>query len=204
MSRWLPFMRYFNPILLLALLLALLALSGCHREAPLDAFGKVPAFALIDENEKPFTDAAMKGSVWAAAFVFTRCPTACPKVTTAMKGIQADARARHIPLRLVSFSIDPENDTPEVLRKYIAHFGVDPSTWTFVTGDPTAIRTTAERGFKIAADGTADPAKADFGITHGTQLVLVDSAGEIRGYYASGEPEALTKLVTDAGRLAAL
>jgi protein SCO1/2 len=181
--------------------LALFA-AGCRQAQALPELGKVPAFSLTDQDGRPFANSALAGKVWAAAFVFTRCPMACPKVTKAMKGVLADAQRQEVPLHFVSFSIDPENDTPEVLRKYAQDYGVDTSRWTFVTGDPTAIRTTAERGFKIAVDGTADPSKADFGITHGTQLVLVDKAGSIRGFYGSSDDEALKKMVSDAGRLA--
>lgn len=184
-------------------LLAALLVGGCREAQALPDLGKVPAFSLTDQDGRPFTDRSVAGKVWAAAFVFSRCPMACPKVTVAMKGARADAERQNVPLHFVSFSIDPENDTPEVLRKYARDYGVDTSKWTFVTGDPTAIRTTAERGFKIAVEGTADPSKADFGITHGTQLVLVDKEGSIRGFYGSGDAEALKKLVSDAGRLAA-
>ena len=183
-------------------LLVPLGAIGCRRAQALPEFGKVPAFSLTDQDGRPFTNAALAGKVWVAAFVFTRCPMACPKVTKAMKGVLADARREEVPLHFVSFSIDPENDTPEVLRKYARDYGIDTSGWTFVTGDPTAIRTTAERGFKIAVDGTADPSKADFGITHGTQLVLVDKVGSIRGFYGSSDDDSLKKMVPDAGRLA--
>jgi protein SCO1/2 len=175
---------------------------GCRQAQALPEFGKVPAFALTDQDGRPFSNSTLAGKVWVAAFVFTRCPMACPKVTKAMKGVLVDAEREAVQLHFVSFSIDPENDTPEVLRKYAHDYGVDTARWTFVTGDPTAIRITAERGFKIAVEGVADPSKADFGITHGTQLVLVDKEGSIRGFYGSGDAEALRKMVSDAGRLA--
>lgn len=188
-------------LLLPALATASLALQGCRSNGKLDDFGPVPRFALTDQSGAPFTSDSVKGKTWAAAFVFTRCPMACPKVTRSMRRVQEDAARRKVALRLVSFSVDPENDTPEVLRGYAAQYGADLSTWSFVTGDATLVRTTAEQGFKIAVEGTADPKRADFGITHGTQLVLVDPALHIRGYYSSDDEAALGKLVTDAGRL---
>lgn len=188
------------PILLL-LLLGALSLTGCHRGKALPDLGAVPAFAMTDQAGKPFTNESLRGKVWAAAFVFTRCPMACPKVTRAMRGVQLDAAKRGVQLELVSFSIDPDNDTPEVLRKYAARYEADLATWTFVTGDAKGVKDTAERGFRIAAEGNADPSKPDFGINHGTQLVLVDRDQKIRGYYSSGEAEALGRLVTDAAGL---
>lgn len=174
---------------------------GCHRTNPLPELSTIPPFALTDQTGKSFTTDSMRGAVWGAAFIFTRCPSACPRVTRAMRGVQLDAKNRGVPLRLASFSVDPDNDTPEVLRRYAAEYGADTSTWTFVTGDAGAIRKTAEQGFKVAAEGTADPAKADFGIMHGTQLVLVDSNGKIRGYYATNDEQALRRVVTDAATL---
>jgi protein SCO1/2 len=175
---------------------------GCHSAKELPELGVVPQFALMDQAAKPFTSGIMRGNVSAAAFIFTRCPSACPRVTKAMRGVQLDAKSRGVPLRLVSFSVDPDNDTPDVLRRYAADYGADTSTWSFVTGDARAIRKTAEQGFKVAAEGTADPSKADFGIMHGTQMVLVDRAGKIRGYYATNDDEALRRIVDDAARLA--
>jgi protein SCO1/2 len=193
-------MRFFAKWLLVCLFGTGLVL-GCHRASPLPELGPIPAFSLTDQAGKSFSADSMRGAVWGAAFIFTRCPSACPRVTKAMRGVQLDAKNRGVPLRLVSFSVDPDNDTPEVLKRYASEYGADTSTWTFVTGDATAIRKTAEQGFKIAAEGTADPSKADFGIMHGTQLVLVDQAGKIRGYYATNDEQVLRKIVTDAATL---
>ncbi|HVU05039.1 MAG TPA: SCO family protein [Polyangiaceae bacterium] len=178
-------------------------LTGCRKSGELPHFGRVPAFSMKDQDGKPFSEDSVRGSVWAAAFVFTRCPTACPRVTRAMKDVQLDAKKRNLALRLVSFSIDPDNDTPEVLSKYAKEYDADTSTWTFATGNLADVQKTAEHGFKIAVEGTADPSKAGFGINHGTQLVLVDPELEIRGYYSTSDPAALTKVVEDAGTLAA-
>lgn len=186
--------------LLPVLAMAALVLPRC-RSNKLDDLGPVPQFALTDQSGAPFTSDSVRGKTWAAAFVFTRCPMACPRVTRAMRRVQEDAARRKVPLHLVSFSVDPDNDTPVVLRGYAAQYGADLATWSFVTGDATLVRNTAEHGFKIAVEGTADPKRADFGITHGTQLVLVDPALHIRGYYASDDEGALAKLVTDAGSL---
>ncbi|HEX4338475.1 MAG TPA: SCO family protein [Polyangiaceae bacterium] len=185
----------------LALAAALLALAACHSQPDLPSYGAVPGFALTDQAGTPFTRDALAGTTWVAAFVFTRCPSACPRVTRAMQELQLKLKQRNAKVRLVSFSVDPEFDTPPVLRRYADEYKADTGTWSFVTGDSDTIRKTAEQGLKIAADGKADPTKADFGITHGTQLVLVDGEGRIRGYYASNDAEALARLLDDATRL---
>ena len=186
----------------IAAALASVMLTACHSKPDLPSFGVVPDFALTDQDGKPFTRQTVKGATWVAAFVFTRCPSACPRVTRAMRDFQVKAGQRNAKVRLVSFSVDPDFDTPEVLRRYATEYGVDLATWSFVTGNADTIKRTAEQGLKIAAQGTADPTKADFGITHGTQLVLVDGQGTIRGYYASNDDAALARLLDDAARLA--
>jgi protein SCO1/2 len=177
------------------------AVTGCHSQAELPTFGAVPDFALTDQAGKAFTRDSLKGETWVAAFVFTRCPSACPRVTRAMRDLQIKAAQRNAKLHFVSFSVDPEFDTPSVLQRYANEYGADLGTWSFVTGNADTIQKTAEQGLKIAAQGKADPTKADFGITHGTELVLVDGRGAIRGYYASNDDAALARLLDDATRL---
>lgn len=176
--------------------------AGCHSQPDLPSFGAVPDFSLTDQAGKPFTRDSLKGTTWVAAFVFTRCPSACPRVTRVMRDLQVKAAQRNAKVHLVSFSVDPEFDTPPVLERYANEYGADLATWSFVTGNADTIQKTAEQGLKIAAQGKADPTKADFGITHGTQLVLVDGRGTIRGYYASNDDAALARLLDDAARLA--
>lgn len=177
-------------------------LTGCHTAPDLPTYGVVQDFSLRDETGSPFTRETMMGRTWIAAFVFTRCPSACPRVTRAMRDLQVKAAQRNAKIHLVSFSVDPEFDTPVVLQSYAKEYGADLVNWSFVTGNAATIQRTAEQGLKIAAQGKADPTKADFGITHGTQLVLLDARGTIRGYYASNDDAALARLLDDATRLA--
>jgi len=187
-----------------ALLVALwCAAPGCKSGKDLPDLGGVPPFSMVDQAGKPFTNETVRGKAWVAAFVFTRCPSICPRVTKVMREVQVQAKGANVDLRLVSFSVDPDNDTPEVLRRYATEYGADLGTWSFVTGDSRAVRETAEKGFKIAVEGTADPSKTDFGITHGTQLVLVDPDLRIRGYYTTADEQARQNLVSDARGLAA-
>jgi protein SCO1/2 len=184
-----------------ALPAASLLITACHSQPDLPTFGTVPAFALTDQAGKSFTGDGLRGGTWIAAFVFTRCPSACPRVTRVMQLLQVKLKQRNARVRLVSFSVDPEFDTPAVLRRYADEYNADTGSWSFVTGNADTIQKTAEQGLKIAAQGKADPTKADFGITHGTQLVLVDGQGQIRGYYASNDDDALARLLDDATRL---
>ncbi len=184
-----------------SLLLALLALTGCKSEPPLDVLGQVPSFSFTDQDGRSFGSANMRGKVNVAAFMFTRCPTICPRITTTMKGLQERARDEGVPIHWLSFSVDPDNDTPVVLKQYAEQYKVDLTHWTFLTGDATKIRETAEQGFKIAAEGSAEPNADHYGISHGSHLVLVDAAGQIRGYYRTLDDDAHTRLLRDAKRL---
>jgi protein SCO1/2 len=184
------------------ILIALSVVVGCDKAPKLQEYGQVPAFSLVDQAGKAASAETFRGQVWAAAFMFTRCPTICPTLTRAMRGVQQDAQARGVPLHLVSFSVDPDNDTPAVLRDYAARFGADLASWSFLTGDYNVVKTTAEQGFKMALSGKADPERDGFGITHGSHLVLVDRNLVIRGFYRTSEPAAMKQIVTDAARLA--
>ena len=191
-------------LLALCLALPLLGALGCKKSEAAQALpqlGAVGPFWLTDQDGRSFSEQSLAGKVWVAAFMFTRCPSICPEMTRRMRALQEQAQARDLKLHFVSFSVDPENDTPEVLRRFAAQYGADTRSWSFLTGDNRVIRDAAEHGFKISVDGQADPGAANMGITHGTHLVLLDGAGTIRGYYQSSEPEKLKQLLEDAAAL---
>ena len=145
-------------------------------------------FVLTDQRGRSFGSEDLKGRVWVADFVFTSCPTACPKLTKRMAQIQH--RARHLgdAFHLVTFTVDPENDTPARLASYATSYHANPARWSFLTGSLADIESTVVKGFKIAmgkeptgAGGGAGSGL--FAIFHGEKLVLVDGEGAIRGYY---------------------
>ena len=102
-------------------------------------------------------------------------------------------------IRLVSFSVDPYNDTPETLTEYAKRYNADPERWLFLTGDPDAIQKLSVGGFKLALDPSSGTETEP--ITHSSRFALVDRAGHIRGYYGTEDPGALDRLVTDAKSL---
>lgn len=179
-------------------LLGLGCLACRQRTAPLPKLGAVPSFVLTDQGGRPFSRASLEGKVWVAAFMFTRCPTVCPRITRRMKELQQQAKRGGVPLELLSFSVDPDYDTPKVLEEYARSFGLDLGSWTFVTGDPTVIKNTAVVGFKMALEGRFDAAAPEGGILHGSHLVLIDGAAEIRGFYRTDDAAELTRLLQDA------
>lgn len=167
---------------------------------PLPVYSTLPEFLLTDQFGEPRGAGDLRGRVWVAGFVFTRCPTTCPILTATMLDVQR--RAKHLgnAFRLVSISVDPAHDTPEVLAEYARVRQVRQQSWFFLTGDPAAIRQLVGKDFKLAlGDAPADSPET---ILHSTHLVLVDQKLGIRGYYDSTDPAAIDVLLRDAGMLA--
>lgn len=195
--------RRFAVRLLAALgLCAILLLSACQKRAePLPKLGAIGAFSLTDQDARPFGQKELQGRPHLVSFMFTRCPSVCPRVLAKKKEILQAATAAGKDLALVSISIDGENDTPAVLKKYAEDNHLDLEHWTLVTGDASQVAEHAERSFKIAVSGQPDEKQPHYGLTHGSHLVLVDRQGEIRGYYASNDAETTARLVADLARL---
>jgi len=169
-----------------------------HAPPGPERYGPVPDFTLTDQEGRPFAETQLLGRVWMADFMFTRCQGLCPVLTRRMKET-ALALADQDDWAMVSFSVDPEFDTPQVLAAYAGAHGADPARWSFLTGPKEAIRDLSTRGFHLAVDdapdGGGDP------ILHSQSIVLVDREGEIRGYYDALDPEEMAQLQKDAGLL---
>lgn len=185
--------------LALALVLAVTARS-MRPHAPLPVLGHVPTFHLVDERGAPFTTESMLGHVSVVDFVFTRCTSSCPRLTARMAELQQRLGRSERDVRLVSFSVDPENDTPAVLAAYAAKAGAEAGRWTFVTGPVDDVERAVVLGFKVSAARIAKGA-SDYDVVHGEWLVLTDRAGNLRGYYPVGEERELEALVDDVVRV---
>jgi cytochrome oxidase Cu insertion factor (SCO1/SenC/PrrC family) len=188
--------------LLVAVLVAVTAWALRTRlSAPdLPVLGQVPPFSLTDQRGETVTLDDLAGEPWIADFIFTRCTLSCPMMTTRMAELD-DGR---VPpeVRLVSFSVDPDHDTPEVLADYARAFGAS-QRWHFLTGPKKEILALAVEGFHLALEpeppeGTAPPAEP---IAHSTRFVLVDGQGRIRGYYDGMTREGVEQLERDTALL---
>lgn len=167
----------------------------------LPVLGTLPSFALTDQTGASFGSEQLKGKIWVANFIFTRCPTICPTFTRKMATVQERTKELGDAVHLVSFSVDPDYDTPAVLAAYAEKHRANPRRWTFLTGSAEAIRTTVVDGLKISM-GREGPADDFASIFHGTHFVLVDEQLRIRGYYRSEDADVLDRLVRDIGLLA--
>lgn len=179
----------------LAALLLVLA-AGCAREE-LPVLGTLPAFTLVDQQGKPFGSDALRGTVWVADFVFTRCPDVCPALTARMRSLQDRLPAGEDGVRLVSISVDPEHDTPAKLAAYAQRFGAGRG-WVFLTGRRDDVAALLRDGFKVA---WADGGPPSSPITHSDRFVLVDRDLRIRGYFHGTGEDGLDALVAGAARL---
>lgn len=156
-------------------------------DAPAVMF-QVPDFKLVDQDGKPFSLESMRGEVWVAGFIFTSCPSVCPKISRSMVELQEKFATFDIDARMVTFSVDPETDTPEVLSRYASTIGADTSRWSFVTGDRAAMEKLVVGGFKLAMDEPKPVGETSmYDIAHSTKLVLIDADGGIRGFYSTDE-----------------
>ncbi|MCC7017877.1 MAG: SCO family protein [Rhodospirillales bacterium] len=172
------------------LLCALVALTGCARREPLPDYGKVEAFQLTDANGKPFASGVLDGKIWVADFIFTNCPGPCPRMSQLMSRLQEMTSE----VQLVSFSVDPARDTPEVLAKYAKQYQAIEGRWHFLTGDLKDIHRLSRDIFKLG--------DVDASLNHSTRFVLIDRKGRIRGYYGTQEDAPLKRLVADIKMLA--
>lgn len=152
--------------------------------AELRRFKLVPPFSLTERSGKTITNQDLAGKIWVADFVFTTCPGPCPLITASMARIQ-NALAHDPQVQLVSFSVDPENDTPAVLTAYANKFGADPNRWWFLTGPEKPMYDLIQNGFyQVVQDNHGQPLQdGQFVVTHSTKMVLVDADGNIRGFY---------------------
>ena len=157
-------------------------------------YGSVPPFQLTNQDGKPFGSSNLAGKIWIADFIYSTCPGPCPMISTRMSEMQKPLEKTDV--QLVSFSVDPEKDTPEVLRSYAEKLHARDERWKFLTGDRTTIYNLSQNGFKLAATNDAS------GIPlHSSRLILVDRSGVIRGYYDATSADAVTKVLADASHL---
>jgi len=167
---------------------------GQQGEEGNEVISHVPDFTLTDQDSHPYARSALDGKVWIASFLFTRCATLCPQIAARMAELQK-TYASNPDIHLISITVDPENDTPQVLKTYAAAHSADPARWTFLTGPEKKIYDLIGRnGFMLGVAKTEGPARTPGNeVTHSSRLAVVDRKGDIRGYFEG-------RMVDDEGR----
>jgi len=182
------------PIVTVVLLLWLRQLEvNALRQRTVSSYGSVPEFILTNQDGRNFGSADLHGKIWIADFVYSTCPGPCPMISSRMSELQKPLEKTDV--HLVSFSVDPAKDTPQVLRGYAEKLQAESGRWDFLTGPQSTIYNLSRNGFKLAVG-------EEKGVpVHSTRMILVDRHGDIRGYYDAAEADAVTKLVADTTHL---
>ena len=180
-------------LLALALSAAAIELAACAspRPAP-EPISTLPDFTLTERDGSRISRADLLGSPWIADFVFTRCVLYCPRLTARMK----ELRGRLPPnVKTVSFSVDPDHDTPEVLSAYAREWQIEGRAWFFLTGTRTEVWGLIRKGFLLAVEeAPQNPASP---ILHSNRFALVDSQGRVRSAVEAYDDDALDRIVAD-------
>jgi protein SCO1 len=171
-----------------------LSLAACSPpKANLDSFGPVPNFQLVSQTGQPFDSHALDGKIWVADFIYTTCPGPCPRMTSQMGEVRK--AVEKIPrVKLVSFTVDPERDTPPVLADYAKLHNAASDQWYFLTGSQATLQTLDRNVFKLG--------NVDGKLMHSTRFVLIDAHRQIRGYYDTSDAGSIQRLIDDIYALA--
>jgi protein SCO1 len=178
------------------LLLSAALLAACGRQKePLSRYQAIPDFTLTAQDGGEFHSAEkLKGHIWVANFIFTTCQGPCPRMSSQMRQLQGRLKNRP-DIKFVSFTVDPENDTPPVLAKYAEAYSAEEDRWFFLTGPEATLSELARENFML---GTVDGS-----LNHSTRFILIDRAGYVRKYYLSSEPGLISSILEDIAELEA-
>lgn len=188
-------------VVVLAIVVTATVVERLRRPDPPPVMWAAPDFKLTNRDGRTVTLKDLAGEPWIADFIFTRCPASCPMMTARLARFHRNL-PRDLKLHLVSFSVDPKNDTPAVLEAYAKSFKA-PDRWLFLTGDGEQIYRLSKEGFKLAIDNTpppgatAAPTSTAEPILHSTRFALVDGQGRVRGYYEAFDEESMKKMARD-------
>ncbi len=165
------------------------ALAACVKmPAPLPVLGHVSSFELTSEAGQPFSRQALDGKIWVADFIYTTCTGPCPRMSSVMRQVQ-QAVTGMPDVRLVSFTVDPDHDTPAALSAYAARYHAQADRWSFLTGPRESLQKLTRDDFKLG--------DVDGSMVHSTRFILLDRQSRIRAYYGLSDEDPVTQLVRD-------
>ncbi|NNF05606.1 MAG: SCO family protein [Candidatus Eisenbacteria bacterium] len=192
-----------KPILTLAFL-GILTLAGLlfawskiNQPDILPVLGTAPSFTLTQADGSTFSSDELAGDVWLADFFFTSCGSICPTLTARMSELEDTFEGLN-GWKLISISVDPENDTPEVLSEYAREHDANPENWIFLTGEKDEVHELVRKGFLQPVEEVTNQPEP---ILHTSRIVLVDREGRFRGFYDALDPESVVELTLDSVRL---
>ncbi|MEK8023904.1 MAG: SCO family protein [Candidatus Hydrogenedentota bacterium] len=169
-----------------------LAACGEPAKPPLPVVGQAPKFTFLDQDAREFGSAQLENKVWIVDFVYTMCAGPCPVMSRNMASLHR-SYALDDRVRFVTVTVDPEFDSPRVLKEYAEKQDAKTKQWVFLTSDSASIHNLAYEGFKIGSKD--DP------IFHSTRFALVDGKSRVRGYYEGTDDEEVARLFSEIARL---
>ncbi len=154
---------------------------------------RIRDFKLVNQDGVSVTDSFLKDKIYVADFFFTTCPTICPVMSNELERVQ-EAFEGDLGIQIVSHTVQPEYDSPEILKEYAALHKANPNQWTFLTGDKSEIYSLARKSyFAVTTEG--DGGISDF--IHTENFVLVDKKKRIRGFYDGTSADDVNRLIKD-------
>ncbi|AAU23836.1 SCO family protein [Bacillus licheniformis] len=154
----------------------------------------VQSFSFQNQDGKAVTLESLKGQVWVADFIFTNCETICPPMTSHMAELQKQMEEENLQARIVSFSVDPENDTPEKLKKFAANYPLSFQNWDFLTGySQEEIEKFALKSFKSIVKKPEDEDQ----VIHQSSFYLVDQNGKVVKDYDGARNTPYDEIIAD-------
>ena len=190
-------------VLAIAVALMVIPAFVCRPADPeLAILSTVPPFSLVDDRGEAFTEAGLRGHVSIVDFIFTRCDAICPQSTMKMEKIQDKTFDIGDRVKLVSFSVDPEYDTPARLAEYAKKYRADGARWRFITGPLAKIQPLVEGPFMINMQRKGETPGGAPNIAHQGYFLLLDGQLNVRGAYESGDTQRLDEMIRDARYLA--
>ena len=190
-------MKRFRISFILMTAILLILLSACSNVKK--SGDKLNDFTFTDQDNKKFGLKDLKGSVWVADFMFTSCATVCPQLTKNMSDLQKEIKDKgYDDVKFVSFSVDPEIDTPQAMKDYAAKFNADFSTWHLLTGySQEDIESFAKDNFQALVKKPAN----DTQVIHDTKFFLMNKDGELVKDYSTQDGFPLSEIVKDVKAL---
>ena len=167
--------------------------KAIRAQSRLPVLGNVPDFMLVERSGTDVALSDLLGRVWVADFIFTHCAGPCPLLSAQMQALQAPLK--EMPdARLVSFSVDPERDTPGALSEYAHRYLADEDRWLFLTGDKARVYSVIREGFQLGVGGVEEGTDQ---IMHSLRFALVDKKGRVRAYFDGTDPGLPKKLLPE-------
>ena len=180
--------RFTSYIIVAITLFGTYMMKDSKNDYQLPKLGSIPSFEFTDSDGNLISQEELSGKVWVADFIFTTCTMACPVMTGNMNLIHK-AFKNNDKVRIVSISVYPEYDTPEILKEYASRYNANTNRWHFLTGPEENVKLVIKNGFKM---GDYEDI-----IFHSEKFALVDQDGNIRGYYNGMKTDDVKKIKKD-------